>query len=70
MRINVQGFIIIDYIHKFPETVMILKKSLAEGKLKIDGGESIVTVVFEEIPKTWMRLFEGGNQGKLITALP
>jgi len=70
MRIEVRGFIVIDYLHKAAETMEIFKKALSEGKLKVDDkSEHIVESKFEDIPKTWMKLFEGANQGKLITKL-
>lgn len=69
MRINVRGFIVLDYMEKFPKAIELFKKNLHEGKLKIEGGEFVVKADFEEVPKTWLKLFHGGNQGKLITAL-
>ena len=44
-------------------------KALSEGKLKIEGGEQLVKTKFEDVPKTWMLLFSGGNTGKLVTDL-
>jgi len=69
MRIQVRGFIVIDYMSRFPEAREIFTKALGEGKLKVEGGEHIVKGGFEDIPKIWMHLFEGANQGKLVTAL-
>lgn len=31
--------------------------------------ETVVDSKFDEVPQTWMRLFEGKNQGKLVTKL-
>ena len=39
-----------------------------QGKLNIEG-EHVVKTDFADIPKTWLKLFEGANQGKLVTAL-
>jgi NADPH-dependent curcumin reductase CurA len=39
-----------------------------EGKLTVDR-ETVVETKFEDIPKTWQRLFSGGNQGTLVTKL-
>ena len=61
--------IVIDYIDKFPEAREIFRKALADGKLKIEEGEQVVKTKFEDIPKTWLMLYSGGNQGKLVTAL-
>lgn len=32
-------------------------------------GETVVDTKFEDIPKTWDKLFHGANQGKLISRL-
>ncbi|KAK5127071.1 hypothetical protein LTR85_008430 [Meristemomyces frigidus] len=69
MRIEARGFIVLDFIPKFPEALEVFKKALSEGKLKIEEGEHIVKGGFEDVPKTWMQLFSGSNTGKLITAL-
>jgi len=59
-----------DYLHKARETIDIFIKALQEGKLKIgDENEQVVPTKFEDIPKTWLKLFEGGNTGKLVTKL-
>ncbi|QIW97540.1 hypothetical protein AMS68_003058 [Peltaster fructicola] len=70
MRLEIRGFIVFDYLQHAKETLDIFRKALQEGKLKIDdASEHIVKTRFEEVPNTWMHLFEGGNTGKLITAL-
>ncbi|KAK5131910.1 hypothetical protein LTR08_000498 [Meristemomyces frigidus] len=70
MRIEILGFIVLDFIPKMGETGQIFLKALSEGKLKVDdSSEQIVKVGFEDVPKTWMSLFTGSNTGKLITAL-
>ncbi|KAK4560699.1 quinone oxidoreductase [Recurvomyces mirabilis] len=67
MRLQIRGFIVIDYLHRANEAREAFQKMLKEGKLQIEGGEHVVKGDFEEIPKTWLKLFEGGNQGKLVT---
>jgi NADPH-dependent curcumin reductase CurA len=70
MRIEIKGFIVLDFADKFAEGLELFKNGVAEGKLKIgDEGEHIVESSFDEIPKTWMGLFEGANQGKLLTKI-
>jgi len=69
MRLEVRGFIVIDYISQMPQARELFRKALEDGKLKVDEGEHIVKASFEEIPNTWMLLFSGSNTGKLITAL-
>lgn len=67
MRLQIRGFIVLDYINRFKEVVGIFQKAVKEGKLKLEGGEQVVDTPFESIPETWMKLFEGGNTGKLVT---
>lgn len=54
---------------KSSQAIEVFQKALADGKLDISEGEHIVKAKFEDIPKTWMTLFEGGNTGKLVTAI-
>lgn len=69
MRLDCKGFIVLDYMDKYPAAREIFTKALEDGKLKIDKGEQVVKVGFEDVPKTWMTLFSGGNTGKLVTAI-
>ncbi|TFK99225.1 hypothetical protein BDV98DRAFT_510664 [Pterulicium gracile] len=68
-RITLQGFIVIDYLHRSDEAVAALSSALKKGKIDIQDAETLVQAQFEEIPKTWGLLFEGGNTGKLITQI-
>lgn len=52
---------------RFPEGMAALTTAVKERKLVIKDEETLVRTTFEEIPKTWGMLFEGGNTGKLIT---
>ena len=55
---------------KGPEITGNLLSAVKEKKIQIEvQEETIVPTKFEDIPKTWMMLFEGGNQGKLVTEL-
>ena len=59
-----------DYFHR-PEAFNALLSALQEKKLVLTGGETLVEASgLEEVPKIWHGLFEGRNQGKLITKLP
>ncbi|KAK3690801.1 quinone oxidoreductase [Vermiconidia calcicola] len=69
MRLQCKGFIVLDYMDKYPEAREVFRKALEDGKLKIDEGEQIVKGGFEDVPKTWLQLFSGGNTGKLVTAI-
>jgi NADPH-dependent curcumin reductase CurA len=71
-RIEIKGFIVLDFIDqgKAPEAVGEMVKALKEGKIVVgDESETVVNTKFEDVPKTWMMLFEGGNTGKLVTKL-
>ena len=69
-RIQIRGFIIFDFLMagKAEKAVGELIKATKEGKIRVgEENETIVETRFEDVPKTWMRLFEGANTGKLIT---
>ena len=69
-RIEIKGFIIFDYLGKAKEATAELVKATKEGKIKVDSSnETVVETGFEGVVETWMKLFEGGNKGKLVTKL-
>jgi NADPH-dependent curcumin reductase CurA len=71
-RIQVKGFIVIDAFEsgKAMPYIQKLIEGVKEGKLKIGPDtETVVKTKFEDVPKTWMMLFEGANTGKLVTEL-
>ncbi|KAI1136304.1 NAD(P)-binding protein [Hypoxylon sp. FL0543] len=68
-RLTIRGFIMLDYMDKAPGILQELIGAAADGRLKVDDGQTIVEARIEEQPHVWMRLFSGGNQGKLITKL-
>ncbi len=68
LRIQILGFIVLDFAPKMAEGTRELIAAYKEGKIRIgDETEMVVDTAFEQIPRTWMMLFEGGNTGKLIT---
>lgn len=71
MRLSIRGFIAFDYMSKANETIELFLRAVKEGKLKISNEESeqVIATKFEDVPRTWLRLFEGGNTGKLVTKL-
>ncbi|KAI3396025.1 hypothetical protein diail_521 [Diaporthe ilicicola] len=69
MRITIRGFIMLDYMDKSPQILGELIGAAADGRIKLDNGETIVEARIEEQPEIWMRLFSGQNQGKLLTKL-
>lgn len=74
MRLEIRGFIVLDFVNRgdnsASDAIQELVAAVKEGKIKIgDENETVVSVGFEGIPETWMKLFEGANTGKLITKL-
>ncbi|KAL8760791.1 MAG: hypothetical protein Q9184_003050 [Pyrenodesmia sp. 2 TL-2023] len=69
-RIEIKGFIVFDFAPKFKEATEQLVEATKEGKIKSDSSnETVVETDFERVPEVWMKLFEGGNKGKLVTKL-
>ncbi len=62
-RARMQGFIVIDYVHRFPEAQKRMRRWLAEGKLK---HRATIIEGFENLPKALIKLFEGENIGKMM----
>ncbi len=60
---KLQGFIVGDYLDRWPEGVRQLTQWYAEGKLK---GEETITEGFDQIPAAFLGLFSGDNTGKAI----
>jgi NADPH-dependent curcumin reductase CurA len=62
-RARIEGFIILDYMHRAQEAARELSQWHAEGRLRYR-----VEVVegLENAPRTLNKLFDGSNQGKLI----
>jgi NADPH-dependent curcumin reductase CurA len=62
-RARMEGFLVLDYLHRAAEAVTALAAWYAEGRLKyrVDIVEGLA-----EAPRAINRLFEGSNTGKLI----
>ena len=58
-----QGFIVSDFVDKFPEGAKQLGQWLKEGKLTY---EETVVEGFDAIPEAFIGLFTGKNKGKMI----
>lgn len=61
-----QGFIVSNYVEKFPEAMQHLSRWLTDGKLRYS--ETIVNG-FENIPNAFIDLFEGKNKGKMVVKI-
>ena len=71
-RLEIKGFIVLDFVAsgKAGEATVEMVKACKEGKITVDESlETVVDTEFEDVPKIWMMLFEGGNTGKLVTKL-
>jgi NADPH-dependent curcumin reductase CurA len=66
MRARMEGFLVIDYIPRFPEAIMQLAAWVAEGKIAY--AEDIQHGL-ENAPATLARLFDGKNLGKQLLQL-
>ncbi|UYZ57646.1 NADP-dependent oxidoreductase [Hymenobacter latericus] len=58
-----KGFIVSDYLPRWPEGVKALTEWYQQGKLKF---EETVTEGFEQIPQAFLGLFSGQNTGKAV----
>lgn len=62
-RTLLKGFIVIDYLGRFPEGIQAMGGWLLEGKLRF---ETDVVEGLENAPNSLERLFSGKNLGKLV----
>ena len=65
-RVMVQGFIVMDYMHRTEEIESYLGNLITNGDLK-----TVQTVLsgFEQLPDAFVNSFSGGHSGKLIVKL-
>jgi NADPH-dependent curcumin reductase CurA len=70
MRLQLKGFIVMDYLHKAAETQALFRQAIQDGLITLgDQTETVVPTKFADVPRTWLRLFSGDNTGKLVTKL-
>ncbi|RFP64065.1 NADP-dependent oxidoreductase [Hymenobacter lapidiphilus] len=60
---KLQGFIVSDYLSRWPEGVKQLGEWYGQGKLQF---EETVTDGFDQIPAAFLGLFQGDNTGKAV----
>jgi NADPH-dependent curcumin reductase CurA len=65
-RARLEGFLVSDYVHRFPEGLRRLGGWLAEGKLRY---REDVTEGLEQAPAAFMGLLRGENAGKMVVKL-
>jgi NADPH-dependent curcumin reductase CurA len=66
-RASMTGFVIFDHEDRFGEAASQLVGWLRSGALR--SREDVVHGDVEQFPGVLLRLFEGGNTGKLVLAL-
>ena len=64
--LTIQGFLIADFVMRFPEALAQLATWLKEGKLNYS--ETIIEG-FEHLPDAFIGLFKGQNEGKMIVKI-
>lgn len=71
-RLTAQGFIVFDFVQKFPEGISVIGDAIKKGQIKGSEGVSLIDVHgnWEKVPETWFKLFtEEKPKGKLVTKL-
>ncbi len=62
-RLRVEGFIILDFMHRYPEAIAVLGQWLAEGKIQV---RTEIVDGLENALQTVKKLYTGANTGKLM----
>ena len=62
-RASIEGFLVLDYIHKSREALSDLGKWMMDGRLKY---RMDIETGFKELPTAINKLFSGENNGKLL----
>jgi len=62
-RLKVEGFIIIDYMERYPEAIAAITQWMSEGKIKV---QQDVVDGLENAVETVKKLYTGDNTGKLM----
>lgn len=65
--VTIQGFVVIDFMERFPEGIGQLAEWVMAGKLQFR--EEIVEGLDNILP-TFLKLFDGSNNGKLVISIP
>lgn len=65
-RATIQGFLVLDYMQRFPEALGHLSKLYADGSLKF---RERVTDGIENAPQAFIELLQGANIGKQLVRL-
>lgn len=68
-RLNIRGFINLDHPELIAQGQADWAKWIGEGKIDVDDIQTIVQDKIEDVPKTWLRLFDGSGKGKIISQI-
>ncbi|KAF3769531.1 NAD(P)-binding protein [Cryphonectria parasitica EP155] len=69
MSLTVRGYTFLNWMDKVGAITEELIQAAAEGKIRLDEGETLVEAPIERQPEIWTSLFSGANKGKLVTKL-
>lgn len=71
MRLQIRGLVVLDLTpEKWGEAVNALLQGYRKGQIKAtEDGQTIVPTSFDDVPRTWMKLFSSQATGKLLTRL-
>ncbi len=65
--VTIQGFVVLDYVERFPEAIGQLAEWVMSGQIQFK--EDIVDGLDNILP-AFLKLFDGSNQGKLMVRIP
>jgi len=65
-RVRMEGFVLVDYLDRLAEGAKALSEWVFSGKIQY---REDIQEGFDNIPKTFLRLFSGANQGKQMLKL-
>lgn len=71
MRLTLRGFVVHDFSNDEAKRGKFMQAMLGSNinTADMETQDTIIAGAVEDIPRIWLRLFNGGNQGKLITKL-
>ena len=71
MRLSLRGFVVHDFSNTEAKREEFMQAILGSNIIRPDEEiqDTIVAGAIEDVPKIWLRLFKGGNRGKLITKI-
>lgn len=66
--LSIKGFSVRGWLGRAPEIRKEIAGWIREGKVKTDGATEVVSGTIEDVPKTYLKVYDGSKQvGKLIT---